>query len=249
MVKIEYNKDVINVPENWNEITLGQYERFYTRKPETNREHVEFVAEICAISPEALLAMDVSVFDNLVHILGFMFQDSGYEAAPSMVIDGVTYVVSVEDRLTVAEWVDADTAQKEGLDVISNVLAIVCRPSGETYDSDRSDARRDLFKAQPFSTVAPVMSFFLQCNQQLSALTQAFISLKTAADLLPRNIRLFQRHGAGIRISPIWPTIKYYFLMLLLRYQLRNFSRKYFTDRTKNAQTPRRGNSTRNSHA
>ena len=38
MVQIEYNTVKIEVPESWDDITLGFYETFYTEKPETARE-------------------------------------------------------------------------------------------------------------------------------------------------------------------------------------------------------------------
>lgn len=58
--------------------------------------------------------------------------------------------------------------QKQGKNVLSNILAIVCRPVGEKYDCKNNDERREVFAALPVSKVLGVLAFF--CTAKTSAI-------------------------------------------------------------------------------
>lgn len=225
MVKIEYDKVTIDVPESWDDLTLGFYETFYTEMPETPRDRAVLVAKICKIDAELLLSWPVEVFNRIVGYVDFLFNDN--PAPPSPVIDagGVKYIVPIEDELSLGAWVDADEVQKTGENVLSNILAIVCRPAGEAYAYKNNESRREMFAALPVSKVLPVLAFFLHYKNVFDRRTAAYTKLAQVFDQLPRSIKLFRSLGGGIRLSRIWRLIKYLALMQLLYYRLRKFSR------------------------
>ena len=233
MVQIEYNTVKIEVPESWDDITLGFYETFCTEKPETTRERVALVAKICKVDADLLLSWPAEVFNRIVDYIDFLFKGNPASPSPVVEIGGVSYIVPIEDELSLGAWVDADEVQKKGENVLSNILAIVCRPAGETYDFKNNEARRAMFAALPVSRVLSVLAFFLHCKTVLDRRTAAYTKLAQAYGLLPSNTKPFLSLGGGIRLSQIWPIIKYRVLMLLLRYRLQKFLRSCSTVRIK----------------
>lgn len=240
MIRLEYDSVKIEVPESWDDITLGFYETFYTERPETARERVALVAKICKVDTDFLLSWPTEVFNKIVGYVDFIFGDNPAAPSPEIEIDGVRYVVPIEDELSLGAWVDADEVQKAGENVLSNILAIVCRPAGEAYDYKNNGARRAMFAGLPVSKVLPVLAFFLHFKTTLNQRTAAYTRLVQACDLLPRSIAPFLSRGGGIRLSRIWPTIKYWVLMQSLRYQLRRFLRSSNSERIKSM--PKRRN-------
>ncbi|SHJ66031.1 hypothetical protein [Bacteroides stercorirosoris] len=236
MVAIEYNKVKISVPESWDDITLGFYETFYTVKPETARERVALVAHICKTDANLLLGWPAEIFNRIVGYIGFLFEDNPAPPSPVVEVEGVKYVVPIEDELSLGAWVDADDAQKKEENVLSNILAIVCRPVGEEYNYKNNEARAAMFAALPVSKVLGVLAFFLHYKTVLDQRTAAYTKLAALVGQLPQNIKPLLSRGGGIKLSLIWPTLKYYVLIILLRYQLRKFLPSYSTVKTKTRQ-------------
>lgn len=239
MTTVDYNDISISVPDSWDDITLGFYETFSTKKPETTRERVALVAHICKTSPDVLLNWPAEVFNRVVGHIGFLFEDNPAPHSPLVEVGGVNYVVPIEDELTLGAWVDLDDVQKKGENVLSNVLAIVCRPVGEEYDYKNNEARAAMFAGLPVSKVLGVLAFFLQCKNVSEQRTAAYARVAALADQLPRSIRPSQSPGGGIRLSQIWPILKYCALSILLRYQLRRFLHSCNTKKTKTVRTKR----------
>lgn len=229
MVKIEVNNVTVNVPQSWDEITLGDYETYYKDKPETGRQRAEYVAKILKMDAAVLLSWPAEVFNMIVDTLGFLFSDNPIEATPVVDVDGTPYIVAIEDKITLGAWVDAEEAQKADKDVLSNVLAIVCRPAGEAYDYQLNEKRQRQFAALPMSKVLGVLAFFLRCKSDLDKLTAAYTKVRQIVDLLPPSIKPFRARGGGIKLLRIWQAMRYYALIKLLNYRLRKLSRSYNT--------------------
>lgn len=229
MVKIEVNNVRVNVPQSWDDITLGQYETFYKDKPETARQRVDYVAKILNIDAAVLLAWPAEVFNTIVDTLGFLFVDNPIEATPVVDVNGTAFIVAIEDKQPLGAWVDAEEAQKADEAVLSSVLAVVCRPAGEDYNYELSDARQKMFAALPMSKVLGVLAFFLRCKSVLDKRTAAYMKLRQTVDLLPRSIKPFLSRGGGIKLSRIWQATKYCALIALLNYRLRKLSHLYST--------------------
>lgn len=221
MTTIEYDNTRIEVPDNWRDIMLGKYERISGIQPQTARERASLVAEICDMPVETLLDWPAEIFNRIVDITAFLYTDMDAAPSPSMEIDGVKYVVPIGDKLTLGAWVDADEIQKNGQNVLSGVLAIVCRPVGEAYDCNNNEARQKLFAAQPVSRVLPVLAFFLQRKNAYERRIKVFSRLEQGIGLLARSTKDLRQRGDGIRLSRIWLTVRFWILTVLLRYRLR----------------------------
>lgn len=242
MVEIEYEKQKIAVPTSWGDVPLSKYETFYKSRPTDHRERVDLIAMVCNVDSAQLRQWPASAFNIIVQQVAFIFADDMAAPDPVIDVDGVKYVVAIEDELSLGAWVDAEAVQKEGVAVLSNVLAIVCRPVGEAYDDKLNEARAAMFAALPASKVLGVLGFFLQCRRVLEAHTKTYTALQALADRLPQNIKPLLKRGGGIKLSQIWPIMKYYALTQLLRYQLGRLLRSYNSAGIKKSPTKRKGN-------
>lgn len=242
MVAIKHNNIEVLVPESWDDITLGFYEEINFTKPTTIREKVNLVAQICKVEPEILLNWPAEIFDIIIDKLYFILNGNLSTPIPEVVIDKKTYVVTIEEKLTLAEWVDIDTIQKKGEKILSNILAIVCRPVDEAYNHNNNDDRAALFAAQPVSKITGVLAFFLRCKTVSEQRIASYSNLVQTVAQLPMNTKYLLKPGAGIKLSTIWQTVKYYFMILLLHYQLQKFLRICNTKKTSNMQKKHKTN-------
>lgn len=240
MTIIQYLDEVISVPTDWTEIKLKHYEEFYQIKPENLRDRVALVARICNYDADKLLNLPAEMFNIIVDQSFFIFEEFKTDPSAKVTVNGTTYVIPIEEKLSLGAYIDADETQKAGENVISGILAIVCRPAGEAYDDELTEVRAAMFGELPMSDIWPLLAFFLQCRAASEKHTQAFTNLMQAAELLPRNMRHFLNPGAGTNLSQIWLIIKYYILMLLLRFRLRRLSRSRNTGAIKITRTQRK---------
>lgn len=232
MKKYEYNDIIVQVPTGWHEVTVSTYDRMWTIKPKTARERASVIAIACGVDLQVLLDWPTEVFNMILHDVGFLFTDNPVPPSPAVTIGDAQYNVAIEEKLTFGEYIDADHVQKNSDAILSNVLAIVCRPAGEKYNPDNNDDRAAMFGALPVSEVQGVLAFFLLYYQVSTKRMQLFASLQAVANLLPPNTAALLKSGVSIKLSRIWPIIKYCFLMKLLRARLRKFSPSYYTNAT-----------------
>lgn len=242
MVTIEFNGVKIDVPSNWEDVTVGHYESFYLDNPETTRERVGLIAKVCKVDVAVLLEWPAEVFNIIVERCDFLFTDNDAKPDPTIKIGEITYVVPIEDKLTLGAYVDADAVQKDGDQVLSQLLAIVCRPPGEEYNYENSDARAAMFAALPVSEVLGVLAFFLQCSAALMKRTKAFTNLAQAVESLPPTIRNSPRRGGGIRLLWTWRATRYMILTKQLNWRLQKLLLSYNTSGIKGTRTRRKTN-------
>lgn len=232
-MKLECNDTVLHVPASWAEITLGDYERWFMKQPETKMEYVEFVAAICKVEPDVLLDSPAQVFNIIVDTLGFVFQEN-FEPANAIEIDGQRFSVAFSEELTLAEWVDVESVLEGESDTkISELLSVLCRPYGERYDAKTAESRRELFRNLPCDRVMPLVAFFLRRKAESDRISHLFSTVKDRTDLLLADINRFAESGDGIRSLPIWQRIKYTVLMKYWKRRLSKFSDSFSTAPTK----------------
>lgn len=229
MIKIEFSGGKLSIPESWDEICFGDYEKWYFRQPSSQSEYVAFVAELCHVDPDLLFRSSSQLFDTIVGHIGFVFEDT-IVPSETVRIDGEDYAVSYGDKLTLGEWVDVENAfDGEHEKPLSEVLAILCRPSGESYDPELIPSRSELFRKQPCSKVLPLLAFFLHRNQGFCKISSLYSTTLDQAGRFVRDIERLVQNGGGTKRLPIWQRIKYIFLMRSLKKRLSKFSDSSFT--------------------
>jgi len=242
MMTITFNdgKHQIQVPQSWNEITLGNYEKWFGMEFLTRYDQIQYIANICNIEAEVLLESPSQIFKVISDTVGFVFTEFEGESANSIDIDGVKYSISFSDDLTLAEWVDIESAfDNRSNSRLSEILSILCRPVGETYDSKRSETRRNMFADLTMDKALPLLAFFLQRSEESEKISNLYSQVKHQADLYLELIHNFAENGDGTKSLPIWQRIKFYFLTKFLKKKLSRFLDSFSINSTK---TKRRSN-------
>jgi hypothetical protein len=233
MTTIEYNNETVNVPDSWDDLRLEHYESFCFDEPETAAGKVELLAKICKVDVRVLLEWPAEIFNLITEKTRFVFGNNTEKPCPAVEIDGVRYVVPIEEHLALGAWVDVESVQKSRENVLSGILAIVCRPAGERYDSDKNEVRQAMFATLPVARVLPVIAFFLSYKTALDKHTNKLLNFSESVALLQVNIKNLLRHGDGIKLFRIWRAIRLRALMLLLNYRLLKYLRSCNIDGTK----------------
>lgn len=221
MITLSFDDKQISIPQSWNDIRLGDYERWFRIEPKDRLEQIKLVASVCGIDADMLLNNPTQVFDTIVDIVRFVFEEYEGEVLNHIDIDGLSYVISFTDELTLAEWVDIESVFESDSETrLSDILSILCRPNGEGYDNKISESRKEVFRNLRMNEALPLLAFFLQQKERFRNVSNLYSEVKQQADqylLLTRN---FAENGDGIKSLPIWQKIKFYFLMKSLKKQL-----------------------------
>lgn len=225
MMKIEFDGHKINVPNSWSDVTLGNYEKWYAKKPETKQDHRQYVADICQIDAKRLLDSPKKVFEALANGVQFAF-DTDFEPHHSVEVDGEKYFISPSDKLTLGEWVDVDGIlnSEEQEHKLSQLLAILCRPVGEKYDIEVTAQRVEMFQTMSCDKALPLVGFFLLRDKNLRRTLHHCSQVVAQANQFHKDTKTFAASGDGTSRLPIWQRIRYYFLMKSLEKQLSKFS-------------------------
>jgi len=224
MLKIEFNQHKISVPDSWADITLADYEKWFMHQPEDKMQYVALVADICKVDAQWLLESPTQLFDVISNALQFVF-DTDFEPAAKVNIGGTDYFISLSDKLTLGEWIDIeDTLSGESTTKVSETLAIVCRPAGESYTVETAAARKELFRSLPCDKALPLLAFFLHRKKESEAILAHYSQVVDQANRFLRDTKTFVINGGGIKLLPIWQRIRYTYLTRSLEKQLSKFS-------------------------
>lgn len=229
MLQIEFNDQKISVPQSWADLCLADYEKWFKRHPEGKMEYVHFIAGICKLDSEWLLYSPTQLFDAISEAVSFAF-DTDFEPATRVNIDGRDFFISPSDELTLGEWIDIEeTLNSDSETKISETLAIVCRPAGESYHPDTAAVRQETFRNLPCDKALPLLAFFLYKKKKSEEISLHYSMVVAQANRFLKDTKTFVINGGGIKQLPIWQRIKFIYLTRLLRKQLSKFSDSSFT--------------------
>ncbi len=224
MKQLQIDNRTVEIPTTWEDITLERYEEFYLDQPTTRLDKAAYIAKICGLESDFFNALPVGVFNLVVEQVQELMQPFAAEPTNEITIDGERWNVATHDELTLAEWVDVEEIQRQKSGVLAGVLAIVCRPLGESYDCKLNEKRTPMFAKMAVGQVAGLLAFFLRCKTisdrtiNLSGITQEAISR------LRKAIDYYRKNGAGTKRLRIWQTIRYGVSMKYALWRLRKYS-------------------------
>lgn len=237
-MKIEFDNHTIEAPENWSQVTLGDYEKWSSKQPENNRELIEYVADVCKTDVEILLNAPAPVFDTIYNSIQFLFENE-FEPVGKCTMNETDFIVSGTGEMTLGEYVDVDgILSGDSENKFSEILATLCRPEGEKYNPDNVklfDERVEMFKNLPCSEALPLISFFLLKRKKSMQILNHCSTVTTQANRFLKDMETFVTNGDGIRQLPIWHRIRCIYWMRLLKRRLSKFSDSYYTESTKHA--------------
>ena len=199
---IDYGK--WNVPTSWNQITLKQYqeiEAFYDNTENKSFDVREVIHILCNKTIDEVNALPLEFLDDIMEKMSFL-QTKVTEQEPTntLTINGEKYVVNIQNKLKVGEYVAVDSIIKDDKHNYAAMLAILCRKEGELYDSkfenEILEDRVHMWEQQPITDVLRVISFFLQCYMISATPILLSSKIKEAIDHTRKDIETSHKNGA-----------------------------------------------------
>lgn len=231
-MKIEFNDVKIEVPGSWNDISLGEYEKWYMKNPETRLDMINYVSGICNIDADILLQSSPVVFNTITEAIQFVFNQD-FKPENKCRIDGTDYFISLADKLTLGEYIDIDAVlNSDSNNKLSELLAIICRPAGEKYNPDLTEERITIFKNIKCDKALPLISFFLSRKKKSGEILNLYSKVTQEINQYQKGILISALNMDGIKRFRIWQGIKLYFLIRSQRKKLSKYSDSYFTKST-----------------
>ena len=200
-MEIDYGKWTI--PNGWNELTLKQYqeiERYYSDKDK--KFDVRDVLELFTDHSKADIdQLPIEFVERILGNLNWLFKAPDWgEPKNYTEINGEKYVVNIQDKLKVGEFIATDAAMKADKHNYAAILAILCRKEGELYDSkfenEVLDKRIEMWENVPVTKVMPIISFFMQCFMILQMPSQLSLEVREAINHTRNNIETLHQDGA-----------------------------------------------------
>lgn len=221
MITLSFDDKQISIPQSWRDIRLGEYQQWFRIEPQNRMEQIQLVANVCSIDVDLLLNNPTQIFDTIFDIVKFVFDEYKGEAVNRIEIEGNAYSIAFTEELTLAEWVDIESVfESDSESRLSDILSILCRPTGEHYDNKTSESRKELFCNLAMDKALPLLAFFLQQRERFQNVSNLYSEVKEQVDQYLHLTRSFVESGDGTKLLPIWQRIKFYFLMRSLKKQL-----------------------------
>lgn len=238
MINIKIEDTTYNVPEGWNDITLGEYEKWFDFVADSKMKQIELVSLISTIPFDLLSTLPLSFYTEVLNMVSFVFAGNDFKPSNKIMIDDEVYSVSTKDELILAQYVDVEaTFEEDGNESrLSEILAIVCLKKGEKYDSKILKERKKLFQGLKMNEVFPLLAFFLQLRKNLQTITTFYSKVVQEINQYADLIRSSAENGDGIRLLPRLQRMKYRSLMKSLNKQLLPSSTSFAIDLTKHRQ-------------
>ncbi|SBW07168.1 hypothetical protein [uncultured Dysgonomonas sp.] len=229
MLQIEFNDQKISVPQSWADLSLADYEKWFKRILEDQTEYLHMVADLCRMDRELLLNSPVQLYDAISKAISFA-SNADMEPDTHVNIDGRDYFISPSDELTLGEWIDIEqTLESDSPTKITEMLAIVCRPAGERYNTVTATQRKEMFRNLSCDKALPLVAFFLHKKKKSEAILHHYSMVAAQANRFLKDTKTFVINGDGIKRLPIWQRIRYTYLTRSLEKQLSKFSDSSFT--------------------
>ena len=200
----------ITIPNNLNEITLGQYQKFLSIA-ENNKEgeflNAKMIEIFCGISLADTYNLKMSSVTAILDILNDMLEQKPQHIV-QFKMDGVKYgFVPDLDELTLGEYIDLDNniSKWEQIHVAMNVLYRPIKDSkGLNYNiKDYETSDSDKMKNMPLGAAMGSLFFFYNLGLELSRDT-ILSSKKQLQTEATQEGQTSQQDGDGINQYMLW---------------------------------------------
>lgn len=191
-----------NVPRNWQEVTLKQYQEIEEYYADKDRKFdIRDVLHIfCNKTIDEVNALPISFTAKIMDILSFLETAPKVDKASAVIkIDGEVYQCNVMEKMKTGEYLAIDTIIKSNPHDYSSMFAVLCRKPGEIFDSkfeaEVFDKRKEMFEKQSITKIMPLISFFLSLFLQLKIPFLLYSQAEEELNLIQRSINDSQKIG------------------------------------------------------
>ena len=176
------------VPNNLNEVTLGQYQEYIKLKDLSETElSLKMIEIFCNLKSEQVRYLKATDVRNVVSIIAEMF-DSRPSLVNTFKIDGIEYgFIPNLDEMSFGEYIDLDTYIGDW-DNIEKAMGVLYRPiemrKGNRYHIKEYEAgETEHLKAMPLDAVLGSILFFYRLGNDLCKIMMNSLEGKEMEDL------------------------------------------------------------------
>lgn len=183
MKEIQFNEKKYNIPENWEEVTLGmlmkvsEYETLLNDAP-----IVSIIAGYTGIELTELKTSRVQEVQEIMETLDFIY--TPYEPKPTnkFVFEGVEYMANENiEETEFQDWVSVQTVLYENKNNqvmgLTKLVAIICKKEGESLDDFNVMERAKMFERLPMTIGKDIEGFFLHSLTAYNAITLLYSTI------------------------------------------------------------------------
>lgn len=207
--KIDYGK--IQVPTNWNEITLKQFQKINSYYDDKDKKFniIDVVDIMIDKDRDYVMSLPSDFLNIILEKLQFLQEQPKQEEPSNKIeIDGETYVINVMEKLKTGEYIAVDSVMKNDKNDYASILAILCRKQGEIYDSkfeaETFEERKKMFEQQPITKILPTLSFFLQLYIVSQTHSHLYSQVEEAINHTAKSINNSTKIGVGGKLYLNW---------------------------------------------
>lgn len=137
----------VKVPDNWNEVTIGQFQDLSVLNRDSKDYSISTLSILIDTQPEDIRKFDPQSLSKILRHLEWAMKyprDDYYKQ--EIEVDGKTYtMIENLNEFTGGQWWDMEEYLNNYNDNLHYLLAMIYRPLGEEYDSEKCKARGELF--------------------------------------------------------------------------------------------------------
>jgi len=204
----------INVPTQWSDVTLGQYQAISQLDRDSYNSDLKYSSDIVQLLCDIPNVQDlpINVLAQISEHITFLSEDVTKERLTSFKHNGKNYdwignfnEVTVGEQLSIEQTIDIEELTvNESFDV---VCAVLLRENGKPFDSNKFKENRELFNSFPVTKLLGMVLFFLN-GGQLHTETMAAYSIvpmstqtntQTRSSLLRRLYKKMAQFINGLR--------------------------------------------------
>ena len=194
----------INVPNELNEITLKQYQKFLKvqdKGEDNNLIQTKMIEIFCGVKPQDALNIKLTDAERITRIISDMFEQKP-NLVQSFWLNNIEYgFVPDLDEITLGEYIDLDTymGDWENIHIAMNVLyRPITQKMGSKYlIEDYEPEKRDRILTMPMDAVFSSILFFYRLGIELSKTMMNYLESKEEKQLL--DVLDLQKNGDGIQ--------------------------------------------------
>lgn len=196
----------INVPENLNEITLEQYQRFDKINTEENQDSnflLHKTVEIfCGLELKEIASIRVTSIKEILGDIDRIFAEKT-DLVPTFNLEGIEYgFIPKLDDMTIGEFIDLDENLTEW-ETIHKAMAVLYRPinykkEGKYLIEDYTGLdNAKVFKKMPLGIAMGAMVFFYRLNNELLEITLNYLKREAPNQMNTELLVALEKSGVG----------------------------------------------------
>lgn len=170
----------ITIPDGWHEVNVRTFQEL-SNLDELNGLHkiVELVSILSNQDPEDIKKISSEDFESVLSLIQWTSTVPKDEYKTDIKIDGLDYYLVKLNNLSLGEWMDLDTWCDEAVSNMHKIFALLYRPLGEEYDSEKMEIRAELFLDKlMINDVYGTLLFFLNIGNQYLTFIKEYTTQK-----------------------------------------------------------------------